>query len=158
MEFERIVEISPAFDKRTDNPSTNCGIGSCNIKFVLKKNGKAIQFVFGTDWFLPETVVEYKAKGVPKNDVEPFNLRGREECGVDGWDVSYHSPKPMYEGQTESKVDCCYIGTKCYYDGSALHADENKEILIREGSEGIWKFLEKEYYERFPEEKWLKEE
>ena len=39
----------------------------------------------------------------------------------------------------------------CYYDGSGLRGDElglNKSFE-EEGEEPIWKFLEKEYFERF---------
>lgn len=150
-EFERIVNISPAFDKRTDNPKTNYRIGSCSIWFILKKDNKAVQFMFGTDWFLPETVKEYREQGV-KGDKTSVKLRGEKDRGVDGWDIGYHSPTPEFEGQ--SSMDCKFIeGGKCYYDGSGLRARENQEILIRKGSEGVWKFLKEEWEARFGSEK-----
>ena len=147
-EFERIVNVSKAYDRRSDTPSINYGISSCRISFILKKDDKAVQFMFGTDWYLPETIAEYKRIG-NKNKTPPCNLRGENDCGVSGWDVGYHSPIPMYEGQ--EKRSCNILEGECFYDGSSLRADENKEILIREGSEGVWKFLEKEWNMKFGE-------
>jgi len=63
-------------------------------------------------------------------------------------DIGYHSPKPMYEGQTA--MDCNLIpGGKCYYDGSTLHANRYFAILVHEGGEALWKALEEYYHERF---------
>ena len=144
--WERIVEFSPAYDKRHPNSRKNYGIGAVLIKFILKKDNKAVQFMLGTDWYLPETIKEYREKGV-KNWRRTVRLRGENDCGISGWDIGYHSPKPMFKGQTSTK--CAYIKGKCYYDGSGLYAQENQEILIRKGSEGVWKFLEKDWKERF---------
>ncbi len=149
MKFERIVDFYPAFDKRNPNPSKNYGIAAVQIRFVLKKDNKAVQFLFGTDWYLPETVEEYKRIG-NYNKTPPSNLRGNDSCGVSGWDVGYHSPTSEHEGQLSSKK-CVYIKGKCYYDGSSCRADDNQEILLREGSEGIWKFLEKYWDVEFGE-------
>ena len=148
--WERIVEFSPAYDKRHPNSRKNYGIGAVLIKFILKKDNKAVQFMLGTDWYLPETIKEYREKGV-KNWRRTVRLRGENDCGISGWDIGYHSPKPMFKGQTSTK--CAYIKGKCYYDGSGLYAQENQEILIRKGSEGIWKFLEKHWKETFKKNK-----
>ena len=145
--FERIIDFSPAYDKRNPNPKKNYGIGSVQIRFVLRKDNKAVQFLFGTDWYLPETVKEYKQIG-NKHETVPCNLRGRSSCGVEGWDVGYHSPTSTYKDQPLFKK-CDYIKGGCYYSGSGLYAHENSEILIREGSEGVWKFLEKEWIVTF---------
>ncbi len=143
--FERIVEFAPAYDKRHGDSNKNYGIASVRIWFVLKKGKKAVQFMFGTKWFLPETVDEYKRIG-NKGKTPPTDLTQGKQ--IDGWDVGYHSPKPTYKGQT-SREDCKYTGGKCYCDGSGLYAEKNEEILLREGSDGIWKFLEKEWNSRF---------
>lgn len=144
--WEKIVEFFPAYDKRHPNPTKNYGICPVLIKFILIKDNKAVQFMFGTDWYLPETVKEYKEKG---NDMlsAPIILRGKEDCGIDGWDIGYHSPKPMFKGQ--KLIKCIYIKGGCYYDGSGLYAQDNQEILIRKGSQGVWKFLEKHWKQTF---------
>lgn len=152
--FEKIVEFYPAYDKRNADPNKNYGIGSVQILFALKKGNKAVQFLFGTNWFLPETIEEYLRIG-NKGKTAPYDLtRGKQ---LHGWDVGYHSPKPTYKGHKPMKGKCRVLHGKCYYDGSTLRAVDNEEILIREGSEGIWKFLEKDWEARFGKRKKLSE-
>ena len=139
-EFERIVEFYPAYDKRHPNPHKDHGIADVWIKFILKGKKGAVQFLMSTGWFLPETVEDYKSKGI--------NLMDRPR----GWDLGYHSPKPMYEGQEPATENCPILGGKCYYDGSTLAAEKILEILLREGSNGVWKALERYYYETFEQE------
>ncbi len=146
-QFEKIVEFGAAHDERHPNPSKNYGIGSVKIRFILKKGNKAVSFLFNTDWFLPETVKEYREKG-NKNLPAPIVLRGKNDCGVNGWDVGYHSPEPMFEDQSCTE-DCEYTGGDCYFDGSSLCAKDNQEILVREGSKGVWKFLERQWKRTF---------
>lgn len=93
-------------------------------------------------------------------------------------DLGYHSRVPMYEGQpamgaikTDIKMDdtkegiekfnitttetmkytpCEYLdGEPCYYDGSSLNAVDVMKILIEQGSEAVWKYLEECYHEQF---------
>lgn len=164
--FERIVEFYPAFDGRppekgglaewrtkgmkpydgTDH--TNYGIGGVNIKFVLKGSKGAIQFLIGTDWFPPhvqEQMFNRESFRSHYFSVQP-----------DGWDVGYHSPVPMHDGQEVMAQDCEYLDHKpCYYDGSSLRADTwVKGILLKEGSGGVWKAMEKEYAVRFEGGEW----
>ena len=101
--------------------------------------------MFGTKWYLPETVEEYKKIG-NKGLTSSIDLTAGKQ--LDGWDVGYHSPKPMFKGQIPHE-DCKFTGGKCYYDGSGLYAQDNEEILLRKGSEGVWAFLEKEWNTRF---------
>ena len=63
-------------------------------------------------------------------------------------DLGYHSPVPMYKDQTPTSDSCEYLdGKPCYYDGSGLNAKPVYDILLKEGSEGVWKYLE-DYYKR----------
>ena len=73
VEFERIVEVEPATGTT----------GACQIRFVLKAPDGAVQFVIGTDWFLPK--VQRKAKLHAEHHIPIMPI---------GWDVGYHSPKP----------------------------------------------------------------
>ena len=53
----------------------------------------------------------------------------------------------MYDGQTSSTEKCPYLNNKhCYYDGSGIAAERIYDVLLREGSDGVWKELEF-YYE-----------
>ncbi len=87
-------------------------------------------------------------------------------------DIGYHSPKPLYEGQTPIRkvirpfkfedgvvteaiygesIPCPYVGNECYYDGSSLAAEEFYKILLRDGllEESIWNKLEEVYNNEF---------
>lgn len=153
--FERITEVTPAFDKRNSDPSKSYGIGSMQIKFLLKGKKGAVQALFGTNIYLPETVEEYLIIG-NKGKTKPHDIRNGHDGEIkifDCWDVGFHSKKRPEYMQTSDKQDCCYIG-KCYYDGSALRGqtDNLHEKLLREGSEAIWKYLEEYYKDAFATE------
>jgi len=155
IKFERIVKFSPPFDKRSDNPRENYGIASMRIWFILKGKHGAVQVCFNTPFYLPETIDEYKRIG-NKGKTAPSDIRDEEgkAKGFDCWDVGYHSPKPMYEGQ--EKMDCDILKKGyCYYDGSGLRGNNDKlpELFYEEGDEAIWKYLEDYYYEIFNIEK-----
>jgi hypothetical protein len=159
--FERSVEFSPAFDGRparngglkewrtkTMKPDdgtdhTNYGIGGVTIRFLLKGEKGVIQFLISTDWYPPH-VQKSRHESIDRH-TDYFSIK------PDGYDVGYHSPVPMYEGQETVSDSCEYLdGKPCYYDGSSLRADKwVKDILLKEGSGGVWKAMEEEYTHRF---------
>ena len=53
MTRERIVEFTPAFDKRSSDPSKDYGIHGVDMRMVLKGENAATQFVLFTNWHLP---------------------------------------------------------------------------------------------------------
>lgn len=45
---------------------------------------------------------------------------------------------------------CPYLdGKPCYYDGSGLHAERVYDLLLNQGEEAVWKYLEKYYQDTF---------
>lgn len=142
--LQRIVDLSPAWDRRHPDPNKNYGIHGVELRMVLTGPLGATQFVVYTNWHLPHVMAEQLARhsGSPR-DVELF-------FSPMAADVGYHSPVPLYEGQ-QSMGSCPYLdGQECYYDGSGLRAKEwFREIFLPLGSDGIWEALEKEYRERF---------
>lgn len=139
-EFEKIVTVSPAYSKRDPDPKKDYGIGACRIVFVLKGPNGAVQFMIGTDWYLPQTQRENR-EWQHKFDSDFDKIK------PEGWDVGYHSPRPLYEGQ--SKMDRCDIlPDGCYYDGSGLMADEWIPEFLAGGTEWLWPRLERFYRER----------
>lgn len=139
MGFEKIVNITPAFDKRSDVPSENYGVGACTIYFILKGKAGAVQFGIGTNWYPAHIQNEKSLRPVPEYDrIQPK-----------GWDVGYHSPTPMYDGQSSMK--CHILDGECYYDGSSLQADEWIPDFIEGGTEWLWPRLEKLYHDTFDE-------
>ena len=64
--------------------------------------------------------------------------------------LGYHSLTPTYEGQSICTESCEYLdGKPCYYDRSGLNAESIYEVLLNEGSDGVWRELEKYYNELF---------
>jgi len=85
-----------------------------------------VHFVFGTGW-------------VSKNQVIPKSY-------PIAWNIGYHHPIPTFEGELPFDKSCPYLdGKPCYYNWSDTKADAMLELLISEGSEGVWKQLEAEY-------------
>lgn len=184
-DFQRIVEFTPAFDKRSPEPGKNFGIGSVELRMVLKGPEGAVQFLLMTSWMLPHVEKELQERAIDR-----IHLGGsvKEEFGhlfrVLPADLGYHSPKPMWEGQTpigsqEWNVDamrrntermqsgnvaeleqmteptgkftpCPYLdGKACYYDGSGLNAHRIWQVLLTDGSDGVWGELETYYADVF---------
>lgn len=105
---------------------------------VLKGEKGAVQFVVYTGWHLPHVTKELDQKPVYRD--RPHLL-----CHPMPADLGYHSPIPQYEGQRPMEGVCQELGGTCYYDGSGLNAERVFEVLLREGSDGVWRELE-EYY------------
>ena len=52
--FTKEITIAPAYDKRNIDPKKNYGgIHGCEMRFVLKGECGAVQFVLYTNWQLP---------------------------------------------------------------------------------------------------------
>lgn len=141
--FERIVKLRPAYDKRNPEPKKDYGIHGVDLLFVLKGKKGAVQFLVFTGWHLPKVQKELDEK--PFNPKFPYLFHKPMPA-----DIGYHSPKPMYEDHKPLTKSCKILdGKPCYYDGSGLQAEKVFEILVREGSEGLWKYLEKYYNATF---------
>lgn len=134
--FERILDISPAYDMRNPDPKKNYGVHGLEMRFVLKGPLGAVQFVLFTNWMLPKVQEEFdKDDNLPRSLMRPMPA-----------DLGYHSPVPHYEDQDPHGGGCPYLdGRPCYYDGSGLQAQEPWNILVSEGEEALWAFL-KRYY------------
>lgn len=132
--LEKITRVRLPFDLRHEDPNKNYGIHGTDIWFVLKGEKGAVQYGVTLPCYLPH--IEINSSYMRK---------------INGFDVGYHSYTPMYEGQ--SPMDCDVLGCECYYDGSALKADEWTKIIFstigRRPEEVLWKLLEQEYKSRF---------
>lgn len=143
MSFEKIVQVTPSYNKIDPDPSKNYGIGHCRIRFILKGEKGAVQFMIGTDWG-----IESVRRHLDKFPVRPRDIEDMRK--PKGWDVGYHSPKPMYEDQP-CMGKCDVLGCDCYYDGSSLLADEWVEDFMAGGTDWLWPKLEEYYKSRFGE-------
>jgi hypothetical protein len=145
VKFEKITQVRLPWDRRDPDPKKNYGIHSTDLWFILKGPKGAVQYAVTLPVFLPHVQRELERK-------EGTAFMTRE---IRGFDVGYHSPRPMYEDQKQ--MDCVHLeGGKCYYDGSSLRADSWTEIIFstsgKHPEEVLWKLLEDEYYERFGNE------
>jgi len=134
-EFEKIIKISPPYDKRSADPSKNYGIGGMTITFILKGALGATQFTFYTGQYQKHTADELWRKDELKHN--PFKGMGA--------DIGCHSRKPSYEGQNSTDEDCDLVGGKCFYDGSSLQASEFEDEFLTNGEPAVWKMLEERY-------------
>ena len=133
-EFEKIVRVSGAYDKRHQDPHKNYGISACRIWFILKGPLGAVQFVVGTDWHLPHVQREFREKH--------YEFASKfDEIEPKGWDVGYHAKEPHFDGQDSMECDLVE-GGRCYYDGSSLAADEWVPRFIAGGTDWLWPALE----------------
>lgn len=137
-EFTRKIVFRPAFDKRDPNPRKNYGIHGMEMCFQLIGDAGGITFTIYTNWHLPHVQAELDAKN-PSGSKFPYLSHTPTPAGVDG-----HWKTPAYEGQSEID-DCKITGGKCYCDGSGLLAEDVFRLLVTEGEEAVWKFLETKY-------------
>ncbi len=150
MKLERKIFFEPGHDCirfECVNDSERCfpgsggnhGVHGLNMRFILKGDEGAIQFLVFSGW-LPEPKLATLDKIYPPMPA----------------DLGYHSKKPNYEGQEPMENECEYIGGKCFYDGSGLNAEEPFRILCNEGGEALWAYLEKVYESYFNDGPWPK--
>lgn len=145
--MERIVKFTPAFDKRNPKPSKNYGIHGVDLIMMLKGDKGVVQFVVYTNWHLPHVQEELNRKAKGEDEVYISAILNPMPA-----DLGYHSPIPLYEGQSICSESCEYLdGKPCYYDGSGLNAEKIYKILLEKGSDGVWEELEKYYKDVFKE-------
>lgn len=145
MDATRIITFDPAFDRRSSDPKKDYGIHGVNLRCVLKGPLGAVSFVLYTNWQLPEVTKELAGRHYEAIDGDPHWMERPMPA-----DIGYHSPVPMYEGQSINREACEFLdGRPCYHDGSGLNAQKYYEILLREGSDGLWAALETYYHRTF---------
>ena len=145
MKMERIVKMSPAWDKRHSDPSKNYGIHGVNLRFALVGEKGATQFLVYTNWQLPHVTEELLAKSVNGASYSMLEVRFLPMPA----DLGYHSrAKTEYGMHSE---ECDLLGGGCWYDGSGLEAERVFERLVREGDAAVWEELELFYVEQFGE-------
>jgi len=143
--MERITELTPAYDKRAEGKGQHC----VELLMLLKGDKGVVQFRLFTGWDAGSICkpADYNWKTCRVNTNSEISSLFPMPA-----DLGYHSPTPRYEGQT-SMGTCRYLdGKPCYYDGSSLEAYRIYSILVHEGSEAVWKELEKYYKELFEED------
>lgn len=144
-QFEKIIEIMPAFDKRAEG----YGIGSSSLRMILRdtETKQAVQFAMYLGWYLPGSLPE--SSPLTRKVHRGFRSVAAESSDPMPFDLGYHAIAPRYEGQMLMDENCEVTGGVCYYDGSSLNAYDAWQILVADGHEGLWRFLEDYYRETF---------
>jgi len=134
-EFTKLIEWSPAWDKRNPDPSKNYGIHGMNLRFVLIGPKGATQFLVYTNWMLPQN----------RKDEEMVKAYLLEPLPAD---IGYHAHVPQYEDQKPFTDHCEYLDDQlCYYDGSSLQSKVVFDRFVEFGEEVVWDELHKRYDE-----------
>ncbi len=150
MKFKKKITFLPAFDRTDPDPKKDYGVNGVEFIFFLIGERGIIQFRASTNWMLPHVQKSLDEKTM--HDIS---------CGAQysdialscfyhpkGFDLGYHSPTPMYEGQSKMQ-SCKFFEDGCYYDGSSIQGDEMLKMLIENGSNGVWKAMKKYYFNMF---------
>lgn len=148
MKMEKLIEFTPAFDKRNPNPNKNYGIHGMELRFILKGNKGATQFLIYTNWYLPHVLHELSQKAAQEFDSSYIELLFSPMAV----DIGYHSKMQVYENQLLISKDCPYTNGDCYYDGSGLRAEEFLPKFLEKGTNAVWEMLEEYYVNKFGKE------
>jgi hypothetical protein len=176
-DLQEITTFLPAYDKRDPDPKKDYGIHSVELRMVLKGPEGAVQFVVLTNWQLPHVAKETERRALLGKLTDslmgclfnplPADLgyhsrkqmyEGQLPMGAEKFDFDQKEILKGATGDIEiptrvatgTFTPCEYVdGGPCYYDGSTLNAGRVFDVLLREGSAGVWRELRKFYTETF---------
>lgn len=133
--LERIASFDPAYDKTDEG----YGIHGVTLKMSVKGPKGAVTFVLFTNWQLPHIQ--------EKHDKELNSEAYRILTKPLPVNLGYHRPfNPETDNPDHVMKDCPFLnGQDCTYDGSGLQAIKVFNIMLKEGSAGVWKELENRY-------------
>lgn len=141
--FKKEILFRPAFDKRSDDPEKNYGIGSVDMIFRLIGEHGGVTFNVLTGWHLPGVVREIADKPGTSPQMIEVLTRGM------GAAITAHAKKPWYEGQKKMEADCEITGKNyCYCDSGYMAADELFKVFVASGVEPVWTELEVYYWRK----------
>lgn len=141
---ERIFTVHPAYDcigvqpcvkgSEACKPGSGGSHGRHNAEMHLTVRGPdaEISLVIGTGWDLPT---------VPDRHTH----RGPTGCFVE-----FHTARPQYEGQDvriPQSGDSCESWGACYVNSGYSMSDEPTLLLVEQGSDVVWAWLEALYVE-----------
>ncbi len=153
--FKKEVIFSPAWNNSDNDPTKPPGIDCVEMGFYLTGPLGVVQYKASTGWYLAGSVKPneyFKVKKMHSMDSYINKRAGTEICGdmFMNVDLGYHSYKPMHEDHMCIDQECPLLGGKpCYYDGSSMSSERVFDILVHQGSDGVWKYLEEFYNETF---------
>lgn len=145
-ELEHIFHLRPAFDCIGVQPcvhgSERCipgtggshGRKSAEMHLTVRGVDAEVTLVISTGWDLPTVPAHHR---ISRDGTYP-----RGVC------VEMHTARPRHEGQDrrEPRPDsACKDWADCYIDVGYMMSDEPTRLLVQEGSEAVWTWLETFY-------------
>jgi len=134
IQFERTIDIMPGYDKRSQDE----GVHGCEIIFVLRGPHGVVTFACFTDWF-PKITQEDATRGLGfrrlTTGVQPTPL-----------EFAFHSPRLTDTVRSDKRTDCPYLPRSCHSSYSPNTAAFLRDLLLSNGSIGVWLELERRYF------------
>jgi hypothetical protein len=104
-----------------------------------------VQFLIFTNWHLPHVQAEMDAKPLAQEAFLRYINHKPSPA-----DLGYHSRRPMWPGHEPITQSCEHLdGCPCYYEGSGTAAEPIFQVLLEEGSDGVWRELKAYYRQTF---------
>jgi hypothetical protein len=143
--MERIVKVRAAYDCIGVQPcvhgSERCipgsggshGRNSAELYMTVRGPDAEISLAVNTGWDLPT---------VPDT--------ARSSRSPSGMFVELHTARPRYEGQEGKPPQAdgsCKDWDACYMDAGYTMSDTPTRLLVEKGSDAVWEWLEKLYYD-----------
>jgi hypothetical protein len=151
----RKVIILPAYDKRDPNPNNSYGTNAMMLVFGIDGPDGCVRFQINTGWNLPhiqkEVIQRYKDEIVSiieQQDENEWKYMYNPFLPHPS-DLSYHSHEALAPGEFHSDHCEWLSGTQCWFYGTSSEAKKVFDIMVRDGDEAMWKFLEDFYRDTF---------
>ncbi len=142
IKLARVVKFYPAYNKMAEGR----GRHGVNLLMALKGDDKgAVSFSLYTNWYLPDdTISLIKSTVSADTEMKIETFFTPQPAGID-----YHSLIMLSE--YDAKIDRCDLldGQPCYSDGSVTASTHVYNLLLTEGDEAVWKYLEEYYRQLF---------
>jgi hypothetical protein len=147
VKFTRGITVRPAYDctrvkpcvhgseECSENPWRNHGVNNAELRLTMWTEDHEVSLTVNTGWYLPQTP-----------------LRSSGDSNNIGSSVVWHSRYDILdtEARTEADPKRCPRGWEtCYSDMAYILADEGALLLVTEGTEAVWAWLEDLYNDRF---------
>jgi len=145
--FTREITVIPAYDCTrvkpcvngseacSTQPGRNHGVHNAEMRLHLGTEDHEVVLSVRTNWYLPVT--------------PPRNTGGVERMGSSvGWHSRYDMPDVEAIVSEDSQA-CPRRWARCYSDMAYILADEGALLLVTEGTDAVWLWLEELYNDRF---------
>lgn len=130
----REVSLCPAYHKS----SPNISIHDAEWVFAVQRGKVKVEWAFSTGWYIRETRESPPNPAMARIGSTYDTIRAPNGLGS----ISYHSPKPLYEGQSLSSDKYEVTGGDCYSDSGYIASGDLFDEAVA-NPKAIWLSLEK---------------